>query len=410
MTRTLPDWLADSGLSRVWQTVADGLERRSLRPAGVVVVRALTRRERHALGAVLGRPLVQESVRLDLADLDALVRERSGVGGLRQVAELAVGHPLRDRAADRSATVAAREAPYRAARDWLDEHVSVAGQEWPELWLTALRRTGLLSRTADPAATIVLALQILADRLGPAPPSVARTDLAARFASNAHALDDSEHLAQLVLRGLAVADGVEPPVSAHERRIVWERHAVRADNVSSTCLTLGIRPLGDDARQHRLAAAAELGDPVHLTAWDVQRTELTVAAGTSVLVCENPRVLEAFAELRGGSVPVVCVAGEPGLVALDVLRALNDGGAVLHYHGDFDWAGIAIANRLLRNAGVRPWRMSVADYRRAVRLDGPPLQAHEVCAEWDPELSEAMRQAGVAVHEEAVLDTLLDFG
>ena len=97
----------------------------------------------------------------------------------------------------------------------------------------------------------------------------------------------------------------------------------------------------------RLSVAAEVGDPVHITPWDLARSELVVAAGLVVLVCENPAVLEAAAQSCGGSVAVVCTSGMPSLVAMDLLRRLAGAGALLRYHGDFDWPGIAIANRLV---------------------------------------------------------------
>jgi uncharacterized protein (TIGR02679 family) len=97
---------------------------------------------------------------------------------------------------------------------------------------------------------------------------------------------------------------------------------------------------------------------------------------------------------------------QPTLVVLDVLAALT--GARLRYHGDFDWPGIAIANRLVAEAGVEPWRMGAAEYVDAVGSGGLPLTGAPVEPSWDPELGAAMRHHGVAVHEEAVLADLLE--
>ena len=90
-----------------------------------------------------------------------------------------------------------------------------------------------------------------------------------------------------------------------------------------------------------------------------------------MLVCENPRVLEAVAERFGGRLPVVCTSGRPALVVLDVLRGLS--GAELRYHGDFDWPGVMIANRLVAEVGVMPWRMGADDYTAALGPSGLPL-------------------------------------
>jgi uncharacterized protein (TIGR02679 family) len=172
-------------------------------------------------------------------------------------------------------------------------------------------------------------------------------------------------------------------------------------------LTLGLRPEGTDLLSSRLRLAADDGAPVHLTSWDLARGDLRPRPGEWVLVCENPSVLEAIAQRRGGQVSVVCTSGMPGLVTLEVLRRLSACGAQLHYHGDFDWPGIAIANRLVAEVGCRPWRMSAADYAAAVRVGGLPLQGAPVLPSWDSSLGTAMREHGVAVHEEAVHESVL---
>jgi uncharacterized protein (TIGR02679 family) len=388
----VPDWLADPALEPVWHRVADALEQRGLTPAGRVVVAGLDRAGRHAMAGMLGRRVLTDRVQIDLGELDRFLRARSGIGGLRDVVEAVRGGPLTDRAALRSARSASREVPFAAARDWLAVHPDPA-LPWADEWLAGLRRTGYLSRRRDPAGLVVRALEILSDRFGSAGTAevVSRVDLAARVGGDAHALDDDRPLAHLVLRGLATAYGVELPVSAAERRALWERIGVQADSVSSTCLTFGVR-----------AGLA------HLTPWDLQRSPLRIASGAAVLVCENPRVLEAFADRRPGVV-VVCTAGEPNLVTLDVLRALRDGGDDLRYHGDFDWPGIAIANRLVRALAVRPWRMTADDYRSAVAElpDRLELAGVPVNADWDAELGRAMTELGTAVHEESVLESLI---
>ena len=123
-------------------------------------------------------------------------------------------------------------------------------------------------------------------------------------------------------------------------------------------------------------------------------------------MCENPRVLEAFAD-EGVELPVVCTQGNPNLVVLDVLTRLRSGGGTLLYHGDFDWPGLAMAERLVRSHGVRPWGMTEADYTEAVVTAALPLRGTPVHASWAPGLTDLMLRHGLAVHEEAVLGQLL---
>lgn len=388
----VPDWLADPALEPVWHRLEDALGQRGLTPTGRVVVAGLDRAGRHAVAGLLGRPVLTDRVRIDLGELDRFLRQRSGLGGLRDVMEAIRGEPLVDKAALRSARSASREAPFEAARAWLTDHPEPP-LPWVDEWLAGLRRTGYLSRRRDPVGVVVHALDVLSDRFGRIGTAgvVSRVDLAARICGDAHALDDDRPLAYLVLRGVATARGQAPPSSASERRALWEQVGVQTDSVTSTCLTFGVR-----------------GGLVHLTPWDLARSPARVASGTTVLVCENPRVLEAFAERRPDTI-VVCTAGEPNLVTLDVLRELRATGANLRYHGDFDWPGIAIANRLVRNLGVRVWHMTAADYRSAVAAlpDRLELTGPRVDPDWDAALGRAMSELGTVVHEESVLESLV---
>lgn len=409
MTDPVAGWVRDPALSQVWTTVRDRLERNGIEPHGTVTVRGLDRAGRHAVSGLVGRPVLRDSARIDLGDLDRLVRERAGGSGLVALLE-SIGGPLRNRVAERSAGAAAREQPYAAARAWLAEHPGTGASPWVEPWLAAVRSSGVLSRIGDPdvaSRRVVQALDVAAALTAGVNVPVARNVLAATVTGNSHALDDGSVLAHLVQRALAGVDEESPPATAVARRRLWDRWGVLPDNVSSTCLLLGVRPLGSSPVEQRLRMAAEAGDPLHVTAWDLLRADLTTEPATRVLVCENPRVLEALATDRGGSVTVVCTSGMPGVVTTDLLRRLRDSGADLRYHGDFDWPGIAIANRLTAQLGCRPWLMSASDYLVAVRPNGLALEGSEVRAVWDDDLSPAMREQGVAVHEEAVLDRVL---
>lgn len=364
---SLPDWLADPALAPVWSALHGPVSRGT----GTSRLRGLSRETRHALGGVLGRPVVGD-VTVTLSELSELLTARAGVS-LAEVVVASTGRPLRTTADDR----VARQEP-----------LDVLGPEYAE----AVRGLSLTPELAHAAVRVLAAIG--APRL--------RTELAASCAGDAHALDDGRPLATVVLRCLAASYDVSAPRSTAERRELWERAGVLADAVSSTVLTLGLRPVAADPRAARLRAAADLGDPVHLSAWDVRRTPLALDPDVPVLVCENPAVLEAFAVQHGGVSPVVCTAGWPAAVALELLDHI---GAPLRYHGDFDWRGVEICGWLAGRSGVVPWRMTAADYLAAP--GEAPLKGREVTTPWEPELATAMRERGVAVYEEQVLGSLL---
>jgi uncharacterized protein (TIGR02679 family) len=91
------------------------------------------------------------------------------------------------------------------------------------------------------------------------------------------------------------------------------------------------------------------------------------------------------------------------------LARLAAGGAGFVYHGDFDWDGLRIANKLTEIVPFQPWRFTAADYRAALAVGGerPSLRDRRVEAVWDTGLAPTLAAAGVAVEEETVLEDLL---
>lgn len=404
------DVLDRPGLRRLWDAVAERLQRNGLRPVGIVVLGGLDRQERHALAGVLGRPVPGDRVSVDLAVLDRRLRDSGMASGLVGAVEGRRG-PLVDRPGERMSRQDARHAVWRAGRDALDAS-GLATADWVEPWLEDVRRAGALGRLSPHRATSTLVTAVACIRELPArvdDPPAARVDLASRIAGSAHALDDGTTLASLVLRAVAAMTGRAYPSTPAGRRDLWRQAGVIADEVSTTVLTTGLRTLdGDTWLDERTAARWES----HLSARDLRRVRVAVPADGRVSVCENPRVLEAALD-RGTTATMVCTQGQPAYVVLALLDDLATRGADLHYHGDFDWAGVTIANRLIGVSACRPWRMGAADYESALAalaalvselplLEGPPVEAI-----WDPALTASMSRFQRTIHEELVLDQLL---
>ena len=369
MREAPPGWLHGDRLHRVWGLVGDALERRSLEARGTVELRDLSREERHALSDVVGAPITGEAVRLKLADLDARLRVRTG-RELAAVVTWLTGRSLVDRADRRRLAAARREEPFEAARQWLlsritseaDRPEAAMGggawvEDWVEGWVDGLRRDGVLTTVKDGGAVLVSALEVLDDRGAfalseeqvPARPVVARTELAARHTGSAHGLDDGTKVALLVLRAAAARAATSLPRTATDRRRLWESLGVVVDRVSATCLTWNL--LGESARVHAsekdvVAGAARGPAPVHVTWWDLE-AGLDLAPGQRVLVCENPRTLEAIAEsVRVG--PTRC--------------GLHDGPRKPRRGGG------ARATRAIRRRAALPRRLRLARCRARQRL------------------------------------------
>ncbi len=422
-------WLGQPALRRLWDSARRRLETNGLQPRGTLRLGDVTVEEREAFGQLLGGPVPLRdgaaAIRLDL--LDARLRASAAARGLVGVLT-ALGQPVQDRAGAR-----------RASRDawdqvWADAaHAAglLGDEEWPHRWLSAIRQTGSLTRLGPQGASALLAQAVTAlaaivvvRRTETEHRVVGRGELAQQVTGTAHGLDDGTVLARLVLRGIATAAGEDPAQATRDapaRRALWRSAGVVVDEVSSTVLTYGLRPAGGGWRERGLLERADHGQETHLTLREVAVVEWGTLAGTGggraagalVRVCENPRVVEAAAAAGLTDVALVCTAGNPSTVVLDLLGRLRDAGARLSYHGDFDWPGVALANRVATRFGAGPWRMSADDYERAVgesqRRAAPALalRGEPVEAVWDPELAASMIACGVAIHEESVLETLL---
>lgn len=390
----------DPALERLWAAVRERLERRGRDARGWLTLADPSPDERRALARLLGAPRFPDTgaVRLSLDDLDA------GLGGQALGLDLvgvveALGGPL----VPRKSAAAVRAAAQSHVFDGTDAHPAFKRHPALEQWLAALRARGTLARFEPALAHDLLrgALDVFAAL--PAA-ELSLPVFAGHVTGSTHALDRGEPLGDLVERGLSflIADG------ATDRRALWARFGVSLDAVSSTVLALNLRTRG--SRLDRLlGAAADAGEPVHVTLRMLRGLNGVDAGGATVSIVENRSVLEAVAdELGAAALPLVCTSGEPTAAGRRLLELLRAGGARLRYHGDFDPEGIAIANSII-GSGVEPWRYDADAYVAAA--DQTPVAAElgpaTVAARWDARLAEVMRTVGSRIYEEHVLVDLV---
>ncbi|MEI4273396.1 TIGR02679 family protein [Klenkia sp. LSe6-5] len=393
---TLLDELAHPSLGTFWSAARRQLERTGLEPAGTVVVE-LDDAGADLLGGVLGVRMRPGRRRIALADLDAVLRGSPAAVSLVEAA-MALHGPLRDLPAERAARESARET---SAADWAALVAPLSGA-WVPVWTEGLRAAGLLRSAPAALAAAVAAVRTV--DVDPLPRTLG--ELAAAVTGDAHGLDPGRRAGAVAVRGVAARAGEPAPTTAADRARLWAEVGVRTDDVSGTALVLGWRPPGTSAWAVSMRARADLGVPTHVTLRELRVAPRPWAAPDDVVhACENPQVVQAAAD-RVLSGPLICLQGNPSAAGSLLVEGLLADGAVVRYHGDFDWPGVAIAGRVLA-VGARPWRLSVVDYRAAVPAAGVPLTGRPVVTPWDPELASAMADTGIAVHEEAVIDLLL---
>lgn len=381
--------------------VRERLESRGLNNRGRVRLPPLAQQARLAMTALLGRV---PSTQIDLGQIERALIDLE-VGSDLPTALHNLGFDPSPERAQRRATRLERAEALTAAR----RVTSSWPEEWGAAWIDDVIRAGLLSRLDDRRAVAqVESVRKVLDQLDKSSPdqSISRTDLAAQVLGSSHALDTGTTLEAMVSRALGRQ---YPDREAGED--IWELAGVHTDQVSGAALTWAL-PILPSSGLHALAAsAARARVPVHLTRYALAAHPVHVKAGTTVLVAENPRVVEAAAQ-RESTLPVITTNGNPSAAVRLLVDQLVQAGAHLLYHGDFDAPGLAICARM-HQLGLQPWRMDTDDYKAAVTAalaDGVELPAETRpigATPWDPGLQGAMEELGRIVHEERLLDDLL---
>ncbi len=342
-------------LQPLWEALRTRLERGGEARRARLRVAELPPRGRHLVAVLLGRP---ERPSVELAELERALAAL-GVGATLPEALAALGFPV-------ASEPAAQRAARRARRDALDAARAEAAcwpEPWAGEWVDASVRAGLFKDLDAPGAVALVretraVLDELArlERAGAS--ATSRTDLAATVLGSSHALDPGTRAEAALSRALVLR---HPGLG---RREAWQRAGTHTGLVSAPALTWGLCAEANHPLAGLLAEARRLEVPVHLSQLMLARYPLAVAAGSEILVTENPRPVEAATQRRV-DFPVVALNGNPSGAALLLVEQLLASRAVLRYHGDFDAAGLRICGRMAR-LGLVPWRMDAFSYRRAV--------------------------------------------
>jgi uncharacterized protein (TIGR02679 family) len=349
--------------------------------------------ERRALEGLLARPARgARSMRLSVAELDAALA-RAGLAATLSDALARLDGPIRDRIGERTAAAARWSCAFAACRN-------------PRLAVLAntANGRGLVKRLAggdvERGRELLQAAERILQHLPR--PGVPLSHLAAEMLGDAHALDEGRPVATVTLAALRAGVAERP-------REVWASQGVLVGELAAPALALNLTAHTGTAAGALAEQARTLGEPVHLSLRALLRAPPRwLLRDRSVFVCENPAVVAMAADRSGScAAPLVCTDGMPSAAQRTLLAQLHEAGAELRYHGDFDWAGIAIGNYVMRTFGAKPWRFRARDYAARSPRNGRRLDDVCVTAEWDADLDRTMRDIGLALEEEAVIDLLL---
>ncbi len=282
---------------RLLAAARKSLERTGGQLTGRISIAAPDDAERKAIIGVTGvhQPAGTKRMTVRLAELDAALTRATGLGLAGTLA--ALGEPLRNRPAA-AATLAATRAALSAAAEGSPLNESCP---WYPMWLSGLSADGTLTRLANTGDMTTLGqavrvLEYIAARPVEAQP-VALPALAAHITGDTKALNHGSTLATLIMRALALREGVARPASAAQRRELWDLSNVIIDDLASRVLVLNLAAQGDGLAEW-LTGAARYGTPFQVTLHQLDVHPIRLRPGPDIRVRESRRAQAGLRRTR----------------------------------------------------------------------------------------------------------------
>jgi uncharacterized protein (TIGR02679 family) len=249
----------------------------------------------------------------------------------------------------------------------------------------------------------------------PGGPPIYLAELANEVTGNAHGLDAGRPAHALLLRALAFTF---PEAAAHEDRgsAAWKLNLLSAAGIARDSTSVRVDTFGLSGDSAYLWELRKEGIDRPFTLNTLSEIGRDVRAWRNVaFVVENPPVMEALIKHVRQFEPdrhptLVCTNGNLNLADKALLDALTQRGAHLFYGGDFDQKGLEIAAQVLARypGDASPWRMTVEDYRDALRTEGRTLDPGPVdrAARAFPTLASEISARGRGAHQEGLIPAL----
>jgi uncharacterized protein (TIGR02679 family) len=395
--------LGSDELSWLVERIRAKLERGE-RLDGTVTLVGATQAQRRAVARLLGHsPGRGTSLSVPLPAVATELFRAAAAPSLQAAVE-ELGGPVRDLAAERAADL----------RRWGDalevlRASKLSRLSWYREWMDIIRRDGTATKLIRQGQAGVLGqaaavLERLPADAEPADPVLGA--LAGTVTGDERALTDGP-LAGLVLRALAIREGVQAPVGAEAAQALWSAAGMVADDLSSQVLVLNIRAGGQPVGRW-LTEAADEGQPFRLTLGQLIKYPVLPWA-LDIYVCASPALIRAAADELGAACPaLVGTEGEPSVACARLLHAAAGSGSAVHWHADFSWPGLRSTAIAIRRLSAEPWQMSAADFQSALSAGGgEPLRGRPEPSPWDPRLSEIMQRSGRLLTEDRLVAGLL---
>jgi len=377
LKRELVGLLTVSALERVMDALHAKLSK-STELKGRVTIE--TRDEADALEDLIGK-YVNPGRGISIAEVDRLLRENTAFHcSLEEAVVLHRRHPIVRPKVVKAQEAAAREKGVRRCFELLPGlRLSTEAYARVVSWMHAAEARLRSSHRRLGEEELLHAVRTVALVIGRAPERTGTpiylAELATEVAGDAHALDANRPAGRLLLHALAYHF---PETARRERRgsSPWRTNLLSEAGIARDPVSVRVDTFGlmGDAPHLREMRRAALTRSVNLDDLEEFGAEVRAWRETAYII-ENPTVFTTLMKHLRATYRVelhptlICTHGSMNLAAWGLLHALRDAGAELFYAGDFEVKGLEIAAAVLERfpGGANAWRMSVDDYRSALK-------------------------------------------
>lgn len=388
-------------------------------PKGRVTIQS--RDEADALQDLIGK-WIEPGRTIAVRDIDLRLREQSIFHcSLAEAIELHRGAPIARPKEEREQRIASRELAVRRCFEMLPS-LGIPPEAYSRVigWMHAAESELRADATRWGEQALLDGIRAVALALGrlPAPggPPIYLAELANEVTGDAHGLDAGRPAHALLIRALAFTF---PETAAREDRqsAAWKLILLSAAGIARDPISVRVDTFGLDGDTPYLRELRREGIDRPFTLNTLGEIGSDVRAWRNVaFVVENPTVLAALIKHVRQFAPehhptLICTNGNLNLADRALLDALVSRGAHLFYGGDFDAKGLEIAAQVLARypGAASPWRMTVDDYRDALRTEGRALEPGAVdrAACTFPALAAEIAARGQAAHQEGLIPALI---
>ena len=158
---------------------------------------------------------------------------------------------------------------------------------------------------------------------------------ASQITKDPHAFDMNRDGGRLLLYALAAYYKLDYPKNAEAQMELLYQAGLIYDEVSNYTICRGIRAFVGDKTHSGWAGFSEVGEPLHISLWNISKIDRVSCFKKRIFVFENPTVfseIAGFLEDRPGS--LMCSAGNVKVATLLLLDKIVEGGGEIYYSGD----------------------------------------------------------------------------